>query len=381
MNVTLITRSLLYALVCMQVTNQFNWSGMVVTKEFLARTARAAHHKLKHQQQQLQQSKQYAQQQTGQHAQQQLEQESSANNDNTSAVVASDIYPSWLPVTYDLAHTDELVMFIKAYILKQRLLLSSSATATNSASAIPTDSTMDPTPPPLTTTTTTVDPTHTPNATTTNTSTTTATPPINIWILKRYRGRQSIDYPITSSLSCALNHLDSAPRLACEYITTPVLYHHKKFDIRFYICILSLSPLIIYRYELFIIRCANIEYNIYNTEDYQKHFTLMCCNDMSDIRGVGERSDPSYIELINYFNNSNNNNNNNSGSGSGSNNEQQQQGHNHTYIPAHTSPNDQNYDLSQWCVCILSCLLYIISYILLYTLILLIYTYLIYTGI
>ena len=367
----------------MQVTNQFNWSGMVVTKEFLARTARAAHHKLKHQQQQLQQSKQskqYAQQQTGQHAQQQLEQESSANNDNTSAVVASDIYPSWLPVTYDLAHTDELVMFIKAYILKQRLLLSSSATATNSASAIPTDSTMDPTPPPLTTTTTTVDPT------TTNTSTTTATPPSNIWILKRYRGRQSIDYPITSSLSCALNHLDSAPRLACEYITTPVLYNHKKFDIRFYICILSLSPLIIYRYELFTIRCANIEYDIYNTEDYQKHFTLMCCNDMSDVRGVGERSDPTHIELINYFNNNSSNasNDNNNNSGSSSSSEQQQQGHNHTYIPTHTSQKGQNYDQSQWYVHILNMMQYIFTpYILLLTniyLISLLYVY-VYTGI
>ena len=330
----------------MQVTNQFNWSGMVVTKEFLARTARAAHHQRK--QQQLQQSQQ---QQAEQQAQEQHQLGSSANSDNTSAVVSSDIYPSWLPVTYDLAHTDELVMFIKAYIHKQRILLLPSSTTITT-----TESTTDPT-----TSTTTTDPTHYNAAHTTDPTHSatpmppTATPPSNIWILKRYRGRQSIDYPITSSLPCALNHLDSAPRLACEYITTPVLYNHKKFDIRFYICILSLSPLIIYRYELFIIRCANIEYNIYNTEDYQKHFTLMCCNEMSDVRGVGERSDPTHIELINYFNNTNNNNNNNNNSnsnsmsnnssGGSSSNNSEQQGHNHTYIPTHAS---QNSDLSQW---------------------------------
>jgi hypothetical protein len=46
----------------------------------------------------------------------------------------------------------------------------------------------------------------------------------NIWILKNYRGRMSVDYPITSDINCAIRHQQSNPRLAMRYIPTPVLW-------------------------------------------------------------------------------------------------------------------------------------------------------------
>ena len=133
----------------------------------------------------------------------------------------------------------------------------------------------------------------------------------NIWIMKRYRGRQSMDYPITASLSCALRHLESAPRLACKYVTHPSLYKGRKFDLRFYVIVLSLDPFVAYRHVMFIIRAANVHYSSNDLEQYQKHFTVMNFIDdnsnsqddsVREIRGSGERENPTSIQFIENFN-------------------------------------------------------------------------------
>jgi hypothetical protein len=33
-----------------------------------------------------------------------------------------------------------------------------------------------------------------------------------------------MDYPITDNLSCALRHVESAPRLASKYVSAPALF-------------------------------------------------------------------------------------------------------------------------------------------------------------
>jgi Tubulin-tyrosine ligase family len=133
----------------------------------------------------------------------------------------------------------------------------------------------------------------------------------NIWIMKRYRGRQSMDYPITDSLSCALRHLETAPRLACKYVTHPSLFKGRKYDLRFYVIVLSLDPFVAYRHVMFVIRAANVQYSSNDLEQYQKHFTVMnFIDDNSNseddsvrvIRGSGERENPTSIQFIENFN-------------------------------------------------------------------------------
>ena len=133
----------------------------------------------------------------------------------------------------------------------------------------------------------------------------------NIWIMKRYRGRQSMDYPITDSLSCALRHLESSPRLACKYVTHPSLFKGRKYDLRFYVIVISLDPFVAYRHVMFVIRAANVQYSSNDLEQYQKHFTVMnFIDDNSNseddsvraIRGSGERENPTSIQFIKNFN-------------------------------------------------------------------------------
>lgn len=172
--------------------------------------------------------------------------------------------PAWLPTSYDLSVSSELAHFVQEFTLAERTLSNSNSTTSESTGYSD-----------------------------------------NIWILKRYRGKQSVDYPITSNLSCALRHMDSAPRLACKYIKTPTLYQGRKFDLRFYVLVHSLEPLVLYRHHLFIVRCANNQYSIDDLENYQKHFTLMSMLDdptIGQVRGMGTRADPNMTEMMQYFN-------------------------------------------------------------------------------
>jgi hypothetical protein len=49
-------------------------------------------------------------------------------------------------------------------------------------------------------------------------------------------------------------------RVACKYVIKPTLLTKKKFDVRFYLLVTSLSPLVISRHEAFVIRLSNEEY-------------------------------------------------------------------------------------------------------------------------
>ena len=137
-----------------------------------------------------------------------------------------------------------------------------------------------------------------------------------LWIMKRYRGRQSMDYPITSYLPCALRycssskllslfltissiinphsttsyplsypsyspcispppsfrHLESSPRLAAKYLTHPATLAGRKFDLRYYVIVTSLQPLIVHRHQMFSIRLANHVYS---------------CDDLEQVQGQG----------------------------------------------------------------------------------------------
>lgn len=133
----------------------------------------------------------------------------------------------------------------------------------------------------------------------------------NIWIMKRYRGRQSMDYPISDSLPCLLRHLESAPRLASKYVSNPMLYKNRKFDLRYYVIVLSLKPLRIFRHKMFVVRVANEVYSHGDLELYQKHFTVMNFLDdnsnseddsVRSIRGTGGKENPTSAQFIDNYN-------------------------------------------------------------------------------
>jgi Tubulin-tyrosine ligase family len=133
----------------------------------------------------------------------------------------------------------------------------------------------------------------------------------NIWIMKRYRGRQSMDYPISDSLPCLLRHLESAPRLASKYVSNPMLYKNRKFDLRYYVIVLSLKPLRIFRHKMFVVRVANETYSHGDLELYQKHFTVMnflddnsnCEEDsVRCIRGTGGKENPTSDQFVDHYN-------------------------------------------------------------------------------
>lgn len=126
----------------------------------------------------------------------------------------------------------------------------------------------------------------------------------NLWIIKKYRGKQSIDYPITSNLSCALRHHETSARLACKYIRNPALLSGKKFDLRYFVLVHSLEPLVLYRHEFFVVRWANLEYSSSGFEEYQKHFTVMNFLDdveLSHVRGQGTRQNITAEDFVKLF--------------------------------------------------------------------------------
>ena len=67
-------------------------------------------------------------------------------------------------------------------------------------------------------------------------------------------------------------HLESSPRLAAKYLTHPATLAGRKFDLRYYVIVTSLQPLVLHRHEMFSIRLANHEYS---------------CDDLEQVQGLG----------------------------------------------------------------------------------------------
>ena len=247
-----------------KISSQFCWNGMIVSKEHLVRTMRTAY-------------------------------VPKSDRNNNKEKVNSNV--SFLPITYDLSDVHQLQGFITDFTGRENMikrnknkkLFEKEGEGGKKENENENKNENE-------------------NA---NENINVSTEMDNIWIMKRYRGRQSMDYPITDNLSCALRHLDSAPRLACKYVSSPSLWKGRKYDLRYYVIVLSLEPLILYRHKMFVIRVANYLYAKNDFEQYQKHFTVMnfvndssCPEDDSVrmIRGTGGRENPTYIQFRERFN-------------------------------------------------------------------------------
>ncbi|XP_013785928.1 tubulin--tyrosine ligase-like protein 12 isoform X1 [Limulus polyphemus] len=102
----------------------------------------------------------------------------------------------------------------------------------------------------------------------------------NHWICKPWNLARSLDTHVTSDLNFILRLPSSGPKIACKYISNPVLFPRDeigmvKFDFRYLILLQSAHPLRLYVYKHFWLRFANKPFSLDNFDDYEKHFTVM----------------------------------------------------------------------------------------------------------
>jgi tubulin--tyrosine ligase-like protein 12 len=99
----------------------------------------------------------------------------------------------------------------------------------------------------------------------------------NHWITKPCNMSRGIDCHISNSLDFITRLIETGPKIAQKYIESPFLLYGKKIDLRFIVLLRSASPLIIYTYNHFWIRSANIPYTLSHVYhySYDTHFTVM----------------------------------------------------------------------------------------------------------
>ncbi|CAF1249096.1 unnamed protein product [Adineta steineri] len=104
----------------------------------------------------------------------------------------------------------------------------------------------------------------------------------NTWIIKPINLTRSIDMSVTNSLDMILRLPESGPKIACKYVSSPVLLkipemegNGVKFDVRYVLLLRSIRPLKLYVHKIFWLRFANKPYSLNELDDYETHFTVM----------------------------------------------------------------------------------------------------------
>lgn len=102
----------------------------------------------------------------------------------------------------------------------------------------------------------------------------------NVWICKPWNLARSLDTHVTDNLHYILRLPSTGPKVACKYVSEPVLYPREgvglvKFDFRYVVLLQSVQPLRLYAYRHFWLRFANKPFSLADFDDYEKHFTVM----------------------------------------------------------------------------------------------------------
>lgn len=102
----------------------------------------------------------------------------------------------------------------------------------------------------------------------------------NYWIVKPCNDTHGKGIGIFNNISPIIKTANSIPCIVSKYITNPLLFNGKKFDLRFIILMKydvmwqSAKP-DIYLYNTFWTRFANNQFNLDDLTDYETHFTVM----------------------------------------------------------------------------------------------------------
>ncbi|CAF1277059.1 unnamed protein product [Rotaria sordida] len=104
----------------------------------------------------------------------------------------------------------------------------------------------------------------------------------NTWIIKPINLTRSIDISVTNTFDMIIRLPESGPKIACKYISSPVLLkipemnnHDFKFDVRYVLLLRNIRPLKLYVHKIFWLRFANKPFSMNELDDYEKHFTVM----------------------------------------------------------------------------------------------------------
>ncbi|CAF1448631.1 unnamed protein product [Rotaria sp. Silwood1] len=104
----------------------------------------------------------------------------------------------------------------------------------------------------------------------------------NTWIVKPINLAHSFDISITNLLDMVIRLPESGSKIACKYVSNPVLLkipdiegNGVKFDIRYVLLLRSIRPLKLYVHKIFWLRIANKPFSMKELDDYDAHFTLI----------------------------------------------------------------------------------------------------------
>jgi tubulin--tyrosine ligase-like protein 12 len=97
----------------------------------------------------------------------------------------------------------------------------------------------------------------------------------NVWICKPWNLSRGLDITIVNDSAAFVKIAETGPKIACSYISNPVLFQGKKFDMRFIVLLTSSSPLKILVWNEFWIRFANEPFSLDRFDEYERHFTVM----------------------------------------------------------------------------------------------------------
>ncbi|KAG0254745.1 Tubulin--tyrosine ligase-like protein 12 [Actinomortierella ambigua] len=107
----------------------------------------------------------------------------------------------------------------------------------------------------------------------------------NIWIVKPWNMARGLQITIQQDLAPMIRLRDTGPKIAQEYIQTPMLYEGRKFDLRYIVLLRSAHKdpadpsqgydFQIMVYKMFWIRLANQTFSLEDFDNYEKHYTVM----------------------------------------------------------------------------------------------------------
>jgi len=87
---------------------------------------------------------------------------------------------------------------------------------------------------------------------------------------------------VTNSFDMIVRLPESGPKIACKYVSSPVLLKIPeieddgvKFDVRYVLLLRSIRPLKLYVHKIFWLRFANKPFTMKELDDYETHFTVM----------------------------------------------------------------------------------------------------------
>ncbi|OQR75272.1 tubulin--tyrosine ligase protein 12-like [Tropilaelaps mercedesae] len=102
----------------------------------------------------------------------------------------------------------------------------------------------------------------------------------NHWIVKPFNLARSLDTHLTDSLEFIARLATTGPKIACKYISDPVLFNREgigrvKFDVRYCVLLRDTCPLRLLVHRKFYLRFANRPFALDELDVYEKHFTVM----------------------------------------------------------------------------------------------------------